>query len=140
MFQFFPKAHDAQFEVYEWLITLDMEVQYVWGSRWNLTKVVYLINRYLVIVDFVINYFRGSTNTSLPACMVDMWEPVLMCIVLQVPMVCVFQHASRYFKPPQVRKGHVWPIGPDPEQPFAAIYTFALYAAECKYSVHANGL
>lgn len=30
----------------------------------------------------------------------------------------------------------VWSMGPDPEQPLAAIYTFALYAAECKYSVH----
>ncbi|EKM83112.1 hypothetical protein AGABI1DRAFT_125591 [Agaricus bisporus var. burnettii JB137-S8] len=35
---------------YECLITMDMEVELVWKSRWSLTKILYLLNRYIIIV------------------------------------------------------------------------------------------
>ncbi|KAF7777668.1 hypothetical protein Agabi119p4_3740 [Agaricus bisporus var. burnettii] len=43
--------------VYDWLITLDVEIQLVWQrSGWSHLKIAYLINRYLVIVDIIIIY------------------------------------------------------------------------------------
>ncbi|EKM83175.1 hypothetical protein AGABI1DRAFT_104904 [Agaricus bisporus var. burnettii JB137-S8] len=44
-------------KVYDWLITLDVEIQLVWQrSGWSHLKIAYLINRYLVIVDIIIIY------------------------------------------------------------------------------------
>ncbi|KAF9453405.1 hypothetical protein P691DRAFT_780893, partial [Macrolepiota fuliginosa MF-IS2] len=53
-------------KVYEWMITLDMEMRLVWRCKWSFMKGVYLLNRYLVIVDFVLNCFR-SYSEHVPA-------------------------------------------------------------------------
>ncbi|KAF9450322.1 hypothetical protein P691DRAFT_773973 [Macrolepiota fuliginosa MF-IS2] len=53
--------------VYEWLITLDMEIRLIWRREWSFTKVMYLLNRYSVVVDFVLNCFR-SYGEHVPAC------------------------------------------------------------------------
>ncbi|KAF9439945.1 hypothetical protein P691DRAFT_768565 [Macrolepiota fuliginosa MF-IS2] len=41
------------------MITLDMEIRLIWRREWSFTKVVYLLNRYLVVVDFVLSCFRS---------------------------------------------------------------------------------
>ncbi|KAI0640875.1 hypothetical protein C8Q79DRAFT_1014717 [Trametes meyenii] len=33
--------------IYDWLLTLDMEIRLVWGSRKNLTSILYLLGRYI---------------------------------------------------------------------------------------------
>ncbi|KAF5348865.1 hypothetical protein D9756_009754 [Leucocoprinus leucothites] len=50
--------HTASYTVaaFEWLITIDLEILHVWNSPWTVTKVVFLINRYLPIVDFCLGY------------------------------------------------------------------------------------
>ncbi|KAF9450321.1 hypothetical protein P691DRAFT_773972 [Macrolepiota fuliginosa MF-IS2] len=53
--------------VYEWMITLDMEIRLIWRCKWSFTKAVYLLNRYLVIADFVLHCFR-SYGEYVPAC------------------------------------------------------------------------
>ncbi|XP_006458580.1 hypothetical protein AGABI2DRAFT_115614 [Agaricus bisporus var. bisporus H97] len=51
--------------VYECLITMDMEVELVWKSRWNFTKILYLLNRYVIIADaIVLELNRFGTNVS----------------------------------------------------------------------------
>ncbi|KAF9000227.1 hypothetical protein BDQ17DRAFT_683281 [Cyathus striatus] len=32
---------------YDWLITLDDEITYIWPSRWSSTKAIFLLNRYV---------------------------------------------------------------------------------------------
>ncbi|XP_006458585.1 hypothetical protein AGABI2DRAFT_115617 [Agaricus bisporus var. bisporus H97] len=52
---------------YECLITMDMEVDLVWKSKWNLTKILYLLNRYAIIADAIVlelHYF----GTNVPIC------------------------------------------------------------------------
>ncbi|KAF7777609.1 hypothetical protein Agabi119p4_3681 [Agaricus bisporus var. burnettii] len=52
---------------YECLITMNMEVELVWKSRWNFTKILYLLNRYLIIADAIfleLHYF----GTNVPMC------------------------------------------------------------------------
>ncbi|KAF7777838.1 hypothetical protein Agabi119p4_3910 [Agaricus bisporus var. burnettii] len=49
---------------YECLITMDMEVELVWKSRWSLTKILYLLNRYIIIVGAAVLVYRDDTSAS----------------------------------------------------------------------------
>ncbi|KAJ7246943.1 hypothetical protein C8J57DRAFT_1359687 [Mycena rebaudengoi] len=40
--------------VYDWLLTLGPEVEYIWNQKMSFGKILYLINRYLVLVDLII--------------------------------------------------------------------------------------
>ncbi|TFK71031.1 hypothetical protein BDN72DRAFT_838271 [Pluteus cervinus] len=40
--------------LYDLLLTFDLEVDHLWPSKWTLTKVVYLLQRYLPLIDTVI--------------------------------------------------------------------------------------
>ena len=39
--------------VYDYLLTLEMEIELVWKSKWNWIKFVYLFQRYLPFIDTV---------------------------------------------------------------------------------------
>lgn len=39
--------------VYDYFLTLGMEVEFVWSSRWGFMKVLYLLQRYLPFLDSV---------------------------------------------------------------------------------------
>ncbi|EKM83114.1 hypothetical protein AGABI1DRAFT_89716 [Agaricus bisporus var. burnettii JB137-S8] len=54
---------------YECLITMDMEVDLVWKSKWNLTKILYLLNRYAIIADAIVlelHYFGTNVTICKP--------------------------------------------------------------------------
>ncbi|CAE6357393.1 unnamed protein product [Rhizoctonia solani] len=36
--------------IYDWVTTLDKEVEYTWGRKWSLARVVYSLNRVLPIM------------------------------------------------------------------------------------------
>ncbi|KDR75682.1 hypothetical protein GALMADRAFT_248296 [Galerina marginata CBS 339.88] len=36
---------------YDWLITLSMEIELIWRSRWNFIKILFLLQRYLPFLD-----------------------------------------------------------------------------------------
>ncbi|KAF8985516.1 hypothetical protein BDQ17DRAFT_1260149, partial [Cyathus striatus] len=37
--------------VYEYFITLDSEIKFIWGSRWGIMKILYMLTRYLQFSD-----------------------------------------------------------------------------------------
>lgn len=37
--------------VWDYLLTVDLEVQHVWKSQWSVIKVVFLLQRYLPFID-----------------------------------------------------------------------------------------
>ena len=39
--------------VYDYLLTIGMEVDLVWSSKWGFMEVVYILQRYLPFVDAV---------------------------------------------------------------------------------------
>ncbi|EKM83111.1 hypothetical protein AGABI1DRAFT_125590 [Agaricus bisporus var. burnettii JB137-S8] len=49
---------------YECLITMEMEVELVWKSRWNLTKILYLLNRYVTIADAIVLVCKSSSSLT----------------------------------------------------------------------------
>lgn len=53
-FQDQPRAGAAvAMFVYDYLLTLEMEIELVWRSKWNWIKYLYLFQRYLPFVDTV---------------------------------------------------------------------------------------
>ncbi|KAF8996795.1 hypothetical protein BDQ17DRAFT_903816 [Cyathus striatus] len=38
-------------QLYEYFITLDLEIKYIWNSRWTYIKIIYLTTRYLPFFD-----------------------------------------------------------------------------------------
>ncbi|EEB92503.1 hypothetical protein MPER_08975 [Moniliophthora perniciosa FA553] len=43
----------ATLVIYDYIITLPDEIDLIWSARWNLTKVLYLLQRYMPFVDTV---------------------------------------------------------------------------------------
>ncbi|KAF9033055.1 hypothetical protein BDZ89DRAFT_947948, partial [Hymenopellis radicata] len=57
--------------VYDYLLTLDQEVELVWRAKWNVTKILYLATRYLPFVDIVVVlWHQVMPNMSLNDCSV----------------------------------------------------------------------
>ncbi|KAF8978667.1 hypothetical protein BDQ17DRAFT_1249399, partial [Cyathus striatus] len=44
--------------VYEYFITLDSEINFIWGSRWSMMKILYMLTRYLPFSDTSLIIFR----------------------------------------------------------------------------------
>ncbi|KAI3595058.1 hypothetical protein WG66_001095, partial [Moniliophthora roreri] len=59
--------------VYDFLLRLDLEARYVWKSPWSLFKVLYLVQRFLPIVDMCIFllHLNFATEMSPQDCMVN---------------------------------------------------------------------
>ncbi|KAI0804528.1 hypothetical protein BC629DRAFT_1487636 [Irpex lacteus] len=36
---------------YDWIVTLDVEVDYIWVCKWTLSTWIFLVNRYATLVD-----------------------------------------------------------------------------------------
>ncbi|EAU85346.2 hypothetical protein CC1G_07616 [Coprinopsis cinerea okayama7 len=58
-------------EVHDYFLTLDYEVQLIWDSPWRLTKILYLMTRYLPFLDLTIlliylNVSRPAVEDCLP--------------------------------------------------------------------------
>lgn len=37
--------------VYDYLLTFPMEVELIWGSRWNAIKIIFIVQRYMPFID-----------------------------------------------------------------------------------------
>ncbi|KAF8887425.1 hypothetical protein CPB85DRAFT_1335370 [Mucidula mucida] len=44
--------------IYEHLLTFDQEIALIWPSKWNVTKILYLLTRYLPMLDAVLVLWR----------------------------------------------------------------------------------
>ncbi|KAF8996802.1 hypothetical protein BDQ17DRAFT_1329743 [Cyathus striatus] len=55
--------------LYEYFITLDLEVKYIWNSPWTLIKTLFLVTRYLTFIDTSLDIIRHfSPHLSAEAC------------------------------------------------------------------------
>ncbi|KAJ8093112.1 hypothetical protein PM082_020597 [Marasmius tenuissimus] len=56
--------------IYDFLLTLDLEVWYIWQARWTFVKVLYIVQRYLPFLDSVglVLYYSFGANLSPRSC------------------------------------------------------------------------
>lgn len=59
------KASSLTVLVYDWVITFPQEVDYIWSSRWNIVKVLFLFIRYTTVIDTVLA-LRGRVQVQRP--------------------------------------------------------------------------
>ncbi|KAF8998307.1 hypothetical protein BDQ17DRAFT_1428585 [Cyathus striatus] len=50
-------------KVYDVCITLDTEIEFIWKSPWNSMKVIYLLTRYAIFVDSIMELFAVALPT-----------------------------------------------------------------------------
>ena len=58
-------------KIYDWVLTLPHEVDYIWRARWNLSKALYLLTRYTPFAPVFLAYQSGLLPRRLaqpPAC------------------------------------------------------------------------
>ncbi|KAF9448155.1 hypothetical protein P691DRAFT_775627 [Macrolepiota fuliginosa MF-IS2] len=54
---------------FDWLLTFNMEFALIWNTKWNWTKILYLITRYMPFVDTsLVTYHQFRTTLPQPAC------------------------------------------------------------------------
>jgi hypothetical protein len=46
-------------QIYDYFLTLDLEVRVIWGPPWSIPKSLFLLNRYLPFLEMLLNYFRA---------------------------------------------------------------------------------
>ncbi|KAJ3573079.1 hypothetical protein NP233_g2667 [Leucocoprinus birnbaumii] len=46
--------------LFDWLLNLDLELRFVWKQRWNMMKVLYLVNRYIPFFNLPILLYCGQ--------------------------------------------------------------------------------
>ncbi|KAF9443562.1 hypothetical protein P691DRAFT_778801 [Macrolepiota fuliginosa MF-IS2] len=49
--------------IFDWLLTFEMEVSYIWQAPWNMMKVLYLFSRYLAFIDVTVAIIFGFVVT-----------------------------------------------------------------------------
>ncbi|KAJ3481662.1 hypothetical protein NLI96_g7507 [Meripilus lineatus] len=55
--------------VWDYLLTIHLEVDYMWSSKWSLVKILFILTRYLPIVDLTIMlFFDLNPGASTDAC------------------------------------------------------------------------
>lgn len=45
-------------QVYDYALTFSQEVELIWASRWTLMKCLFLLDRYLVVPNLVVQQLR----------------------------------------------------------------------------------
>jgi len=77
---------------HDWLLTFDDEVEFIWKQRWGMGKVLYILNRFVPMVDLLIlaiSYSEVSINMSLcrPWWYIDTWLSIMGFLVMDVVLL-----------------------------------------------------
>jgi len=109
-------SHDSYLypKLYDWLLVLDREVNYIWRASWNYTKVLYLLTRYAPFVSIALllrSEFHFHLLAHLPAHFRSAspaeWNPTLfVCLNMVFHVV-----ARSEWTPVRVRSSYIPIVG-----------------------------
>ncbi|KAG6894112.1 hypothetical protein C0992_007457, partial [Termitomyces sp. T32_za158] len=52
-------------KIYDCLLTLDMEVEYIWKANWGVGKILFLLERYMALISApVMVYYSLASDLS----------------------------------------------------------------------------
>ncbi|PFH49735.1 hypothetical protein AMATHDRAFT_62601 [Amanita thiersii Skay4041] len=55
-------------QVYDYLLTLDLEIQWIWKSRWSIVRVLYHLVRFLPFISLFVILFIGIPGLGTEKC------------------------------------------------------------------------
>jgi len=78
--------------VYEWLITLDQEIEYFWTGKWTLSRLLFFFNRYIpaFIVMFsllLMSIPNPSTEFCIPAVQFSFFATIIALGIVQAMLI-----------------------------------------------------
>ncbi|KAJ6461399.1 hypothetical protein C8R45DRAFT_1080895 [Mycena sanguinolenta] len=79
--------------VYDWLLTMRSEVEFIWKQKMSFGKLLYFVNRYLVIIDLVIllnsyaNPIIHGSKVCVPWFHIDSWLGVISIVTIDSIML-----------------------------------------------------
>ncbi|KAJ3555243.1 hypothetical protein NP233_g12253 [Leucocoprinus birnbaumii] len=60
---------NREINVLDWLLTFRLESSLIWPAKWSNIKILYLLTRYLPIIDvFIVMYHQFDPSLSVTAC------------------------------------------------------------------------
>ncbi|KAL4263954.1 DUF6533 domain-containing protein [Pleurotus pulmonarius] len=83
--------------IYEWVITLDSEIQCFWRGGWSKSRMLFLANRYMtpIIILFPLYCFQTTTPTTEDSCPADTifscLRAIKACFILTVLVLGIVQ-------------------------------------------------
>ncbi|KAF9442950.1 hypothetical protein P691DRAFT_779143, partial [Macrolepiota fuliginosa MF-IS2] len=55
--------------IFDWLLTFEMEVSYIWKAPWNVMKILYILSRYTPFVDVtILVFFESGDGLTVETC------------------------------------------------------------------------
>jgi len=73
--------------VYEWMITLDEEVKYFWTGRWDVSRILFLMNRYLPLLIMVMSLICFSVQDPTPEFCRRMLQATFIMSILSIGII-----------------------------------------------------
>ncbi|KAJ3482314.1 hypothetical protein NLI96_g7066 [Meripilus lineatus] len=85
-------AGAAAIFVWDFLLTIHLEVEYMWPAQWNFVKILFILTRYLPFVDLtLVLFYEMNPSTSTRACnilySVAGWFIVMGIVIAEVILV-----------------------------------------------------
>ena len=62
-----PHSHIHLVQLYEYISLFSFEVRFIWAARWNLTKCLYLLTRYLQFLLVGAFIYQSTSSSSYPS-------------------------------------------------------------------------
>ncbi|KAF8892300.1 hypothetical protein BD779DRAFT_106140 [Infundibulicybe gibba] len=89
---YYSNVSSAIVLIYDWLLTIDSELAFVWNPRWNLGTLLYLLTRYSAFINAAV-YLYGTVGYSIPPSVcgvfvsMSAWVLLFVTVVSEVIMV-----------------------------------------------------
>ncbi|KIL59498.1 hypothetical protein M378DRAFT_169142 [Amanita muscaria Koide BX008] len=59
--------------VYEYFLTIDLEIKHIWSSRLTIVNSLYYTVKYGVVIECIMNAIQQTTNMSIAHCRTAFW-------------------------------------------------------------------
>lgn len=77
---------------YDWFLTIDQEVEFIWKQEWGMGKILYILNRFIPLLDLLIlalSYSEVTLNLGLcqPWWYIDTWLSIFNFLVMDIVLL-----------------------------------------------------
>ncbi|KAK7007875.1 hypothetical protein R3P38DRAFT_1622096 [Favolaschia claudopus] len=121
--------------VFDYLLTLNLEITLVWPRRWSISKILFMLSRYLPFAEVPISlYYIFSVNPSLTACKIVNSALIIARLsgISLAEAILVLRTYAVSGQNPRILRifGSVWAVGVT-----TSLVTLSLFIRSSKYAI-----